>query len=221
MVTANNDKNIHLFLSGINRSTAYQKSRSIYSFFCFGTGQTYSGMLIQDFNHTIDIWIKELELYDSIRLCTKPSANSWSLAQVYIHLIDDTNYYIDQIKICVCTNDNINEEASPDAKTMFLNNDFPDEVIEGAPSNAYIQQPDNKEQVMRCLLNLKDEMNNAAILISKSSFQGKTKHPGLNYFNANEWFRFAEMHFRHHLRQKKRIDDFLIINSISKIKICS
>lgn len=61
------------------------------------------------------------------------------------------------------------------------------------------------------LTNLKDEINKVEILISKSSFKGKTKHPGLGYFNASEWLRFAEMHFRHHLKQKKRIDDFLKI----------
>ncbi len=43
---------------------------------------------------------------------------------------------------------------------MFLNNDFPDKIIEGAPENSYIPQPDNKEQLMRCLMNLKDEINN-------------------------------------------------------------
>ncbi|MEJ7680619.1 MAG: DinB family protein [Segetibacter sp.] len=169
--------------------------------------------MLRAFNHTIDIWINELEQYDFLQLGAKPSPKSWSLGQVYMHLIDDTTYYIEQIKICVSTNDNVIEEASPGAKTMFLNNDFPDEIIEGAPANFYIRQPDNKEQLMRCLMNLKDEINNVEILISKSPFKGKTKHPGLNYFNANESFRFAEMHFRHHLRQKKRIDDFLKINS--------
>ena len=169
-------------------------------------------MLIEDFNRTIDIWIKELENYGFIHLLAKPSPNSWSLGQVYMHLIDETNYYIKQIKICVSGNENVIEEASPDAKTMFYNNAFPDIVIEGAPANAYVPEPGNKEQLISCLMNLKDEINNVAILISKSPFKGKTKHPGLNYFNANEWFQFAEMHFRHHLRQKKRIDDLLKIN---------
>jgi len=167
---------------------------------------------MNNFNNTINTWITELQHYDFDELRTKPDPKSWSLGQVYMHLIDETKYYLEQIKICVSTNDNAIEEASPDAKTMFLNNDFPDDVIEGPPTNSCIPQPDNKEQLMSCLLNLKDEMNNVEILISKSPFKGKTKHPGLNYFNAIEWLRFAEMHFRHHLRQKKRIDDSLKIN---------
>jgi len=169
-------------------------------------------VLIEDLNHTIDIWIKELEQYDFTRLCAKPSPNGWSLGQVYTHLIDQAKYYIEQIKICVSTNDNALEEASPGAKKMFLNNEFPDEIIEGPLTNSHIPQPGSKEQLMSDLMNLKDEINNVEILISKSPFKGKTKHPGLKYFSANEWFQFAEMHFRHHLRQKKRIDDFLKIN---------
>ena len=142
-------------------------------------------------------------------MCAKPSPSSWSLGQLYIHLTEDTNYYIEQIKICVNNNDNANEEAFPFAKKMFLNNGFPDEVIEGAPANSLIPQPGSTEELVNGLMALKYEMNNTAILISNSSFKGKTKHPGLNYFNAAEWLQFAEMHFRHHLMQKKRIDDFL------------
>lgn len=166
-------------------------------------------MRMKAINHTIDTWIRELDQYNFTRLCTKPAPNSWSLGQLYIHLIEDTNYYLEQIKICVSADDHATEEAAPAAKTMFHNNDFPDEAIEGAPANAYIPQPDNKEQLMGRLLNLKEAIQQAGKLISTSSYKGKTKHPGLGYFNANEWLQFAEMHFRHHRRQKKRIDDFL------------
>lgn len=169
-------------------------------------------MPLNDFNHTIDIWIKELEQSTFIRICTKPSPTSWSLGQVCMHLIDETNHYLKQIHICLSTNDNVSEEMSPDAKTMFHNNSFPDEVIDGPPTNSDTPQPDSKEELLRCIMKLKEEINNVETLISTSSFKGKTKHPGLNYFNANEWFQFAEMHFRHHLRQKKRIDEFLKIN---------
>ena len=164
-------------------------------------------MLIENFNRTIDIWIKALEGYDYDQLTTRPSPTSWSIGQVYMHLLDDTSYYIEQIKVCVTNNDHANEHPSPAGKIMLLNNDFPDEILEGAPSNAYMPQPESKEQLMADMLNLKTTMNNAATLISESPFHGKTQHPGLDYFSANEWLQFADMHLRHHLRQKKRIDE--------------
>ena len=169
-------------------------------------------MLLKDFNDTIDSWIEALEQYSFTQLCTKSAPTSWSMGQLYAHLINDTNYYIEQIKICVTTNDNVNKEATAFAKTLFFNNAFPDEMIEGAPTNSSIPQPGNKEQLMSSLLHVKIEMNHLATLISTSAFKGKTKHTGLNYFSANEWMQFAAIHFRHHLRQKKRIDDFLKIN---------
>jgi hypothetical protein len=92
---------------------------------------------------------------------------------------------------------------------MFARGDFPDKILEGPPSNAFTPQPYNKEQLISDLMHLKEKIASVGILISESPYMGKTKHPGLHFFNAREWLQFAEMHFRHHLRQKKRIDDFL------------
>ena len=66
-----------------------------------------------------------------------------------------------------------------------------------------------KKSCLNALLKLKDELNKAAALVSTRSGKGKTKHPGLHYFTAREWLQFADMHMRHHLRQKKRIEEFL------------
>ena len=170
-------------------------------------------MSIDDLNQIIDFWINELAHYNFNQLCTKPSSGHWSMGQMYMHLVNDTNYFVEQMKICVGTNDNMNEEASANAKKMFFNNSFPDEIIEGAASNSFIPQPGNKEELERGLSYLKNEINKVEKIISRTSFKGKTKHPGLNYFNAKEWLQFTEMHLRHHLKQKKRIDDFLKNNN--------
>lgn len=162
-----------------------------------------------DFSPTIDRWIKALEGYTFSQLCNKPSPTHWSLGQLYGHLIEDTRFYIEQIKICVSTNKNTLQEAVPEAITMFIQNAFPDVQIEGSPSNASIPQPDSKEKLLSDLLSLKEELYAVGRLISESTYNGKTKHPGLGYFSAKEWFQFAEMHFRHHERQKQRIDEFL------------
>jgi DinB family protein len=170
-------------------------------------------MLIEDFNQTIDEWIKESERYNFTQLSAKPSPASWSMGQLYMHLIQSTHFFIRQIKICTSGNDNINEEAFDAAKAMFRNNEFPDLLLEGPPSNATTPQPVSKEYLVTELQHLKDEINKEGALISASQYRGKTKHFGLGYFTANEWLQFAEMHFRHHLRQKKRLDDFLKENS--------
>ena len=177
-------------------------------------------MLIEDFNDTIDTWINELDHYKLIELHTKPSAGSWPLGQVYIHLAKNTRYYIEQIKICASADDHMHEAASHQAIAMFSNNDFPDAMLEGPDTHVVIPQPESKDELKNALSDLRNEMNHAALLISNSLYKGKTKHPGLGYFSADNWLQFAEMHLRHHIRQKKRIDDFLKINKDCKISLC-
>jgi hypothetical protein len=166
-------------------------------------------VLIDNFNRTIDLWIDALLPYDQQQLHAKPDATSWSIGQMYKHLIDDTSFYIEQIKACLSTNGNQDEEASPFAKIILANNDFPNEVIKGAPGNAFIPQPDTKEELTNELARIRKQMNELAAIVENAPSTGKSKHPGFNYLSGNEWLQLAEMHLRHHLRQKKRIDDFL------------
>ncbi len=164
---------------------------------------------MDDFNRTLDIWINDLPGKTFEQLCVKPSSKSWSLGQVYVHLIENTLYYLEQAKVCLATNDHASDEMSDHAKEMFANNQFPDMLIEGPAENATTPQPTSKEELLLGMQNLKSEANRLANLMSVSAFKGKTKHPGLLYFNASEWLQFGEMHMRHHLRQKKRIEEFL------------
>jgi hypothetical protein len=158
---------------------------------------------VTEFNHTLDKWIEEVEQRDFVLLCAKPSATSWSLGQLTMHLIEATMFYLAQAETCLSSNDNAMEEMSPEARLMFGNNAFPDELIEGPPSNANTPQPESKLKLIRDMRNLKDEVNRISALISVSSYRGKTRHPGLRFFNAAEWFQFAEMHFRHTFGKKK------------------
>jgi hypothetical protein len=172
-------------------------------------------MNLEGFNLTMDNWITALDGYSYLQLCSKPLPASWSVGQVYVHLIEETKFYFEQIEICVVTNDHSEQNPTEEGESMLRNNSFPDQMLEGGPANAHIQQPVSKEELMISFKNLKDEMNRMAALIAATEFKGKTRHPGLGYFSAAQWFQFAEMHFRHHLRQKERIDDFLKANKIS------
>ncbi|HMG91625.1 MAG TPA: DinB family protein [Chryseolinea sp.] len=167
-------------------------------------------MSIEHFNHTIDTWIADLQRYSIDDLRAKPSPTSWSMGQLYKHLISETQFYISRMKVCVLRNRNSNKEMTPEGKQMFHNNSFPDERLQGGPSNSKIPQPVNKEELVEEFMDLRRVMNESALSMKETVFNGKAKHPGLGYLNASEWLQFADMHMRHHLRQKKRIDEYLI-----------
>jgi hypothetical protein len=169
-------------------------------------------ILIIKFNETIDVWIDELKHYNYYQLCLRPNADSWSLGQVYEHLINDTKYYFQQIKECIASNENEFQEMTDTAKNWFENNSLPNTKMVGPPGIEAPPNPNSKEQLFDDLNKLKFEMNEIGIDILNSSYKGKTKHPAFQYFNSVEWFQYAEMHFRHHLRQSNTIKIFLKLN---------
>ena len=161
-----------------------------------------SDLILQSFNNTIDQWMQALDGYTLEQLCRQPQPNRWSLGQMYKHLIDDTSWFAEQMKASLSSNENIAEPMHKHAKAMLANNSFPDIMIEGPATNTYIPQPQNKEELLQGLLSIKNEVNN----LDFTAPSGKTRHPGLLYFNALEWLQFADMHMRHHFSQKQRID---------------
>src|SRR5579871_3224043 len=117
-------------------------------------------MLIDDFNATIDIWINALQHYSFEKLLAKPDAESWSLGQVYMHIIDEAKWYIGQIEICLSDNENADGEMKEGGIKMFANNEFPDIKIKGDPVAAsQMPQPPGKEKILNELSAIKQRMN--------------------------------------------------------------
>lgn len=166
-------------------------------------------MMLDRFNETIDKWIGSLDNYSLEMLCRQPQPGSWSLGQVYIHIIEDTTWMVEQMRACLLTTANNEKQMHEDARTMFRNNEFPDRQLTGPSTGASMRLPEAKEELLRGLTTIKDKVNQLYFASDPSASRGKTLHPGLQYFNAEEWLQFSEMHMRHHLRQKKRIDDKL------------
>jgi len=158
-------------------------------------------------NETLTSWISALQDYDFDTLVTKPDSENWSLGQVFVHLITETNYYMEQIEYCLTHSENGSEQMSGNGRLLFANNEFPDERIKNdSPSAQNVQQPTDKSDLLSQMLRLKTQLNLQWEKIIDTRPVGKTKHPGLGYFSAQEWFQFAELHLRHHFRQRKRIE---------------
>lgn len=163
--------------------------------------------MLSGFNSTIRIWIDALDGYSLDMLRQPPWEGSWSLGQVYRHIIDDTEWFVGQMEAALTTTENSDKEMHEDAKRMFRNNGFPDVQIQGPATNSFIAQPETKEELKQRLVAIRMEVNRLFGNGDASRSVGKTRHPGLLFFSAGEWLQFAEMHMRHHLRQKARIDE--------------
>lgn len=164
---------------------------------------------IRGIHQAIDTWKEVVRENSMERLLARPSANKWSLGQLCNHLLEAADYFFKQVVVCSSGNKHSEEQMSEAARIIFRNNGFPDQLIEGPPSNAATPQPHSREDLLHGLNTLRQRLNDIESRLAHSNGRGKTRHPGLNYFNAREWLQFTEMHFRHHLRQKQRIEEFL------------
>jgi DinB superfamily len=171
--------------------------------------------MITNIIDTIDVWFTFLDEYNEETFLAKPNPKTWSIGQVYKHLCSETSYFISQASICCTTNEHIDQNMTEEGRHMFDNDSFPGEQIVGPPSNDETPQPKNKQEIIYNFQALK-----SSIILLKDNMEyhkciGKTPHPGLGFFNANEWLQFADMHLRHHIKQKNRIDG-LLSNQLTK-----
>lgn len=175
-----------------------------------GEGQTFTPEEIYNkIASHIDLWLGDLTSLTYEDICKKPSPNTWCLGQVVNHLLGENAHYLKQMEICLSNSENADQKMSPDAVTMFENNSFPDIKIERPPSNQDTKVPDDLLNVRSALVSLRESFRIITMKISDRQTSGKTKHPGLQYFNALEWLQFSEMHFRHHLNQRAEIKTIL------------
>ena len=168
--------------------------------------------LLQRFNDTVGRWIGFLDDYTLEMLRQQPREGSWSLGQVYTHIIDDTGWVVEQMKRSMESNADADKDMREHARIILRNNDFPDTMIKGPSTGKPIGQPADKEKLSRDLVSILDAVNRLCTTANVAAATGKTGHPGLGYFTSLEWLQFAEMHMRHHLRQKRRIDEQLFIS---------
>lgn len=157
---------------------------------------------LADFNATLQQWIGYLDDYTLETLCRTPAPGEWSVGQVYTHLIADTGFFAEQMRRCLTGDCADSGDMQPMAQRMFAAGSFPDIRIEGPSTGVLIPQPASIVEVREQLAAIGASVN--ALDFRRPS--GKTEHPGFAFFSALDWLRFAEMHMRHHVRQKKRID---------------
>jgi len=178
------------------------------------------------FEETVDGYIRDLEGTSLDQLLWKPADDEWSLGQMYMHLIRSARF-MHLRNVALCLDPNGSPEVTQAGKTeqgenVFKAGSFPPIRIRVAPSPQYTPpQPESKEQIvdgLRETLRRMAEIEPAITAAFEPDIRSRSEsdeeivrhtvlHPQFGGLNALEWFRLVEMHYRHHLRQKSRLDD--------------
>ncbi|OYU97332.1 MAG: hypothetical protein CFE21_03300 [Bacteroidetes bacterium B1(2017)] len=160
------------------------------------------------FEAVFNTWQNALTNYKEADLSKRLSEDSWTLGQVYVHLINSTlNFHIKQVNLCLNSSDNKDSKKNFKGILAFnILNGFPPIKIKVPPTETYTpKHPANKQELLDGFERVKLGMNECQTKFN-SNQQGKTAHPAFAFLNAVEWFRIVDMHWRHHLRQKSELD---------------
>ncbi len=157
-------------------------------------------------------WEEALKVYSMDDLRRRPEDGGWSLGQVYVHLIQATlDFQLKRAEACMTSP--ANQAKGKNFKGILIYRilgGFPPARIKVPPSAEYTPaEPESKEQLQNGLATVRQKVAELAKKLAEANSQGKVAHPAIGFLNADEWFQLIEMHFRHHLRQKKRLDTLL------------
>lgn len=163
-------------------------------------------------------YVQELDKYSLTELCRKPSENEWSLGQMYLHLPHSTlNLQLSLAEQCMALGGGSEEGGGKTeaGHAVFEQGSFPPVRIQVPADLQYTPpQPESKEQLVAKLEEARRRMHEIGASlqgIDPERLQRKATHPAVAFgaLNAVEWFTMVEMHYRHHLLQKERLDAFL------------
>lgn len=160
-------------------------------------------------HQAIDYWIDEFNRYDFDKIIMQPSENEWSMGQVGIHLwMSAKGFFFKNAEKC------LNKEGTEKggskklgAHLIFTFKMLPPVKYEMPRQVAVVpKQPETKEQLISKLEDIKKMATEYIHRIPQSDPDLKIKHPFLGWLNTAEWITLCNIHCRHHMRQKARIE---------------
>ncbi len=143
-------------------------------------------------------------------LLRQPDPESWSMGQLFIHLLDDTmNFHLRLMEACLSPEAPREGEKNRFGEAAYQANAFADIRVKGRRTAANVPQPSGKAELEGKISQLRAALDKAADRLETNPPSGKVEHPSLGFLDAVEWYQLIAIHFRHHLRQKARIEAFL------------
>lgn len=158
-------------------------------------------------------WIAALSQYSEKEFQTRPSGADWSVAQVYEHIANVTDKCIANALRCA-ENKGETGHGGFGPAVFSLMGSFPPvkmkiKKIPAGMELIYSPRQISKEEAEQKLNEALQQMRNSLAAVKNASPKQRVAHWAGGWFNALQWYHSAEMHIKHHFRQKKRIDTFL------------
>jgi DinB superfamily len=163
----------------------------------------------------IEQYIKALKQYDEQSFFRKKDEQTWSVGQLYQHLYSSSTFFLYQTKNCIAEKKGSTEGTKNEyGEKAFYHHSFPPIKIKMPDvwnSGEIVAQ--NPSDYQRLFPELIAMVSDLIEVVNKDDGHYKANHAAWGMLTAIEWFEITEMHFRHHLRQVKELNEFLGIEN--------
>jgi len=154
----------------------------------------------------VDNYSALLETLKDDEFQLNPAEGVWSYSEVYSHVFQANLGSLIAAEKC------INGTAERDSSRihwlagliLFIGL-FPPGKIKAPARIAAMVKKISKEEARNLIVKFRSRLELIAPEISKAAADRKVRHPRLGLLNAAQWFRFMQIHTRHHERQLDRI----------------
>jgi len=167
-------------------------------------------MLKNDSLAIIEQYKRSLAGYTIDQLRYKSQEDVWSIGQMYIHVIDVAEEYIDHIQTCTMATQEKHGGKTEDGTKAFIEEVWPDVRVKLEEPVNRTRNPNSKEEIIAGLEQVLKKMRYWEEHVHGTNQVCKVRHGWFGWLNAREWFEMIGMHSRHHLRQKARLDEKLV-----------
>ena len=135
-----------------------------------------------------------------------PPGNGWSYSEVYSHILQSNLGSLIASEKCI----NGTAERNSDrihwlAGLILFAGFFPPGKIKAPTRIAAMVRKISKEEARNLIVRFHSRLKQLAPMIPEASPNRKVMHPRLGLLNASQWFRFMQIHTRHHEKQLRRI----------------
>lgn len=149
---------------------------------------------------------QKLKQFPEEQFQTTPPIDGWSYSEVYCHIFDFSLLTLKEVKKCIDGQGEDKPTAFIVKVILFLGSLPPSSKYKVPKKLASRTKKITKAEASVFIDQFLEELEFVYHEIHLASPSVKTPHPRLGYLNAKQWFRFMEIHLKHHFEQLKRIE---------------
>ena len=135
-----------------------------------------------------------------------PPDGGWSFSETFSHIFQANLASLIAVEKCVIGTGVFSERRTRwQVSAILFFGRFPPGKFKAPEQIASMVKKLSKEEVANLIIKFKNRLTELKNKVEKADKYQKVKHPRLGLLNSRQWFRFIEIHTKHHIRQLNRI----------------